>query len=579
MAVSPRVQLSLKGRLLSEVAFVGPQLRIGRMRENDVVVNNLAVSRFHATLRREGDGFVLEDLGSENGTQLNGERIRGTVPISPSDVIQLGKYELRLVMQPGMAIAGPPKPKVSDAWDSSQTFLALNRKPPAQQVPPAKEPTAKPTSTPKAATKPPPQPAPAATPEAPKKSEPELDPMEMAELLPDEPGEAAVPDPEGLFAFGEEDLAAVADEPASQGSGFETDPMPGLAANPEQTSLFDFGGEKGAGQPAPEAPVAPSRESVAGEVLPPSAAEDSGEALHAGLIIQCEGKLHELRPWEDGDLTAGRANECDLMLADAGVSRRHALFSRTAEGHTVRDLGSVNGIYVNGQRTKQHVLSVGDVVRIESFELTFVLDRQPIGSEVSAPPGKGAGAHDTARATQYSLEPPAIEEDEPFDLAPLAGDPAEAPELSSQDVAAEPVEGALPGLDDDRFDLAPLGDEPNAAEEELPKEPKDARRPARDDGSIATLRLPASPEASLPEADLITGDGLDDDEKEADLQRAAEAVPVARAASPRPRGGIALRIAVDTDALSPRAREALAVLEDEGVTFSAQLSRGRSRDD
>ena len=100
MAGSPRVQLSLKGRLLSEVAFVGPQLRIGRMRENDVVVNNLAVSRFHATLRRESEGFVLEDLGSENGTLLNGERMAGSVPVTSADVIQLGKYELRIVMQP-----------------------------------------------------------------------------------------------------------------------------------------------------------------------------------------------------------------------------------------------------------------------------------------------------------------------------------------------------------------------------------------------------------------------------------------------------------------------------------------------
>ena len=41
---------------------------------------------FHAVLKREGDGYVLEDLGSENGTQLNGERVSGTVPMAASGV-------------------------------------------------------------------------------------------------------------------------------------------------------------------------------------------------------------------------------------------------------------------------------------------------------------------------------------------------------------------------------------------------------------------------------------------------------------------------------------------------------------
>jgi pSer/pThr/pTyr-binding forkhead associated (FHA) protein len=64
MSEAPRVQLYLQDRLLAEVPFEGDALRIGRMKENDLVVNNLAVSRFHAVVRRNGPALEIEDLGS-----------------------------------------------------------------------------------------------------------------------------------------------------------------------------------------------------------------------------------------------------------------------------------------------------------------------------------------------------------------------------------------------------------------------------------------------------------------------------------------------------------------------------------
>ena len=68
MAAGTKVQLRLGERVVAEVSFRSDELRIGRMKENDLIINNLAVSRFHAVLRRAGDGFEIEDLGSENGT-------------------------------------------------------------------------------------------------------------------------------------------------------------------------------------------------------------------------------------------------------------------------------------------------------------------------------------------------------------------------------------------------------------------------------------------------------------------------------------------------------------------------------
>jgi pSer/pThr/pTyr-binding forkhead associated (FHA) protein len=517
MAVTPRVQLSLKGRLLSEVAFAGPQLRIGRMRENDVVVNNLAVSRFHATLRREGDGFVLDDLGSENGTQLNGERISGSVPVKATDVIQLGKYELRIVMQAGPQIAGPPKAKANDAWDSSQTFLAMEPAPaaaskaPATPAPKAPEPRA---VAQKAA-------APMAPPPAPELAgEPEL-----------------ALDPDGAFAFGEEDIAAAAESPELDEAS-EVATGPSRTPNPEHTSLFDFGAQALADPAADLAPAAPAP--LAAPAAPVAAAP-AGNELHAGLIVQREGKLHQLRPWESGEIVAGRAPECEIVLADAGVSRRHASFTLAPEGYVVRDLGSVNGIYVNGQRTKQHVLAVGDVVRIESFELTFVLDHQPIGSEVSGPTPAAAKANEHTRATQFSLEAPALESEAGFELAPLAGDPGDAPAQGDD----APFEANTDG-----FEILSPDEDPLA----LPAPPESE-----------------APRVALPEADLIPLDDVDEDEKPE-----VEAQPMARAAAPlratdAPQGALHLRVRVDAARLSPRAREALAALAEEGVALEARV--------
>lgn len=501
MAASPRVQLSLKGRLLSEVTFVGSQLRIGRMRENDVVVNNLAVSRFHATLRREGDALILEDLGSENGTQLNGERVSGSVPVTPDDVIQLGKYELRVVLQPGHQIAGAPAKKANDAWDASQTFLALGPVPGERGAPRA-------------------QPA-----------------VPAAELLPEAAISVAAPDPDGVFAFGDDDLAASA-EPETDARDIETDPM--TTPSLEHTALFDFGAD------AAPLPLEPPPQQRASEA--PTA--NANPKLYAGLIVQRDGKLHALRAWEDGELCAGRAPECELVLADAGVSRRHALFSRGPNGYEVRDLESVNGVYVNGQRSKRHTLAVGDVVRVESFELTFVLDHQPIGNEVSGPTPAAPAAHEVARVTQFSLEVPGQEgDDEVIELAPLASDLAE-PEFQSG-------EAEFPD-NTDRFEILPVGDDPLSEAES-----------ARDSEML-----------SLPESDLMHDASVDEaDEKDATLQGvlvepASVAAPLTAAgASSAP---LVLKFALDTARLSARAREALAVLEEEGALLPALLSIQRA---
>lgn len=69
---------------------------------------------------------------------------------------------------------------------------------------------------------------------------------------------------------------------------------------------------------------------------------------------------------------AGRHPESDIFLDDITVSRRHAEFIRQGGGYLVRDVGSLNGTYVNRERIDEGTLRNGDEVQIGKFRLVFL---------------------------------------------------------------------------------------------------------------------------------------------------------------------------------------------------------------
>jgi pSer/pThr/pTyr-binding forkhead associated (FHA) protein len=73
-------------------------------------------------------------------------------------------------------------------------------------------------------------------------------------------------------------------------------------------------------------------------------------------------------------VVVGRSREADIVLADPNVSRRHAEFRHDESGWHVVDLGSTNGIKVNGRRVAQAGLTPGDQITIGVTDLTFELD-------------------------------------------------------------------------------------------------------------------------------------------------------------------------------------------------------------
>lgn len=70
------------------------RITIGRSARNDLCIPDPFASRVHAEVRREGDGYVLQDLGSANGTLFNGEPAGGSIPLAPGDRIQIGETEI-----------------------------------------------------------------------------------------------------------------------------------------------------------------------------------------------------------------------------------------------------------------------------------------------------------------------------------------------------------------------------------------------------------------------------------------------------------------------------------------------------
>jgi pSer/pThr/pTyr-binding forkhead associated (FHA) protein len=93
-AAMPRLVLSLDGVVLREVSLTKDRTTIGRRSHNDVVIDNLAVSGEHAVMIANGDDTYLEDLGSTNGTTVNGQPIKKHL-LQSGDTVEIGKYRLR----------------------------------------------------------------------------------------------------------------------------------------------------------------------------------------------------------------------------------------------------------------------------------------------------------------------------------------------------------------------------------------------------------------------------------------------------------------------------------------------------
>jgi pSer/pThr/pTyr-binding forkhead associated (FHA) protein len=132
----PTLKLNFKDKSLGDYQLQkGFSLTIGRRKNNDVVIDNLAVSSHHAKIDSVGDGFVLIDLKSKNGSFVNEELINAHW-LKQGDVISIGKHSLTFCYSEDedMPDDGSEAIEKTMVMDTSQYRSMLNKNKPAADL-------------------------------------------------------------------------------------------------------------------------------------------------------------------------------------------------------------------------------------------------------------------------------------------------------------------------------------------------------------------------------------------------------------------------------------------------------------
>lgn len=147
--------LSLEGSVIREVPLDKERVTIGRKAQNDIQIENLAVSSEHARIVTILNDSFLEDMGSTNGTLVNGQPIKKHI-LQNNDLIEIGKYKLKFVND------GPAATQTTvEDFERTMVLRAPSAAPPRPAAPAAPAPAPAATPAPAAAPKPA-APAPAA---------------------------------------------------------------------------------------------------------------------------------------------------------------------------------------------------------------------------------------------------------------------------------------------------------------------------------------------------------------------------------------------------------------------------------
>jgi predicted component of type VI protein secretion system len=128
----------------------GDVLTIGREASNQIAINDAEISRKHSQLVLQGGKYVLTDLGSTNGTFVNGQRVTGQHVLQPGEVISLGEqinllFESVMMSDPNatMMSAGKPAPRPAPRPQPQPQPAAYAGQVPAGPAPVAPPPAAK----------------------------------------------------------------------------------------------------------------------------------------------------------------------------------------------------------------------------------------------------------------------------------------------------------------------------------------------------------------------------------------------------------------------------------------------------
>jgi len=380
---------------------------IGRAESCAIVVDSSAASRAHARLTVSGDRVTIEDLGSANGTTVDGQPVTTPVTLHNGAEIAIGEARrFRVRLEGGsaamLATTGPAAPARAAQdmeWATRLVFSAADQQAiaqstaeamaarPAAAAPPAARPAAKPAAPAAAASPRPSAPKPAApTPAAAPPAEATIRGTAVGDIhLPTELGR-----PQG--ATGGETLLGA----PSLGKA------PDLGAAANKTML----GSPGIGAPPkrfePEPPKGPEATVLPGatvlgfrEVGPPPRAVGAaggsssvvpgpgdatgkvrGDAAQAPIVSVTLSGDQGVFTLTRGSSTVGRAPEATMRIDSREVSRIHAVVHVSEKDVVVEDRGSVNGSSINGTPfTGNRPIEDGDRVSFADFEFRVAIKR------------------------------------------------------------------------------------------------------------------------------------------------------------------------------------------------------------
>lgn len=410
-------------------------LGLGRHPENDIVLDDRTLSRFHAKIVRQGLGdsarWMVVDLGAQNGVHLNGERIAAEVELHPGDRIELGRYtavfEAPAPARPKSAAARPtaaPAP-LPGAGIKATAPPAVGKPPsakPALAAPPVKAP-ARPSAADELDL------------DEDLRMDDELAVEVDAEFKIDELGELELPT--------NKEPGTKANSPSAQ-----------EATTRGPANVPAFATTKAATQARDDGLTAELH-----DLLDDEQDREQDDVSHAAyvppqptFVLLLNGLEVSRHPLTSAELTIGRSKQCDIVISLLGLSRRHARIWPADEGVLVEDLGSQNGTWVNNVRINgPHVLKHGDLLNFYDYGVLFLEDGEVDvgfpGAEFAPPaPGAPEGSRDdrspreTDRGSALPTAKPA-----PAAGAPAKGSPAKAPlTTTARAPAAGPAKASPP---------------------------------------------------------------------------------------------------------------------------------------
>lgn len=293
------------GRFAGLTHELGPETTVGRGSENDISLDSHVVSSAHARITREEDHYYVEDLGSVNGTTVDGVPLRDRTRLERLSVLTIAReIDLIFVEKGAPATDGEPVPAATPANDPGERRTVVE---PAGfgAIPELSDASAEPAQDPAPGPEPTEEPASPST----------ADRRTMVEPA----GFAALPD------LG------------------ETEP-----------------------EPTPEA--ARPTEIQPGAAEPPDTGAESPAAVRLEVVVVVGGGLRRYA-LEEGENSLGRTEDNDIAVPDPEkwVSRRHAVLRverQSGPEVLLIDQGSANGTFVRGERVREARLRPGESFRL-----------------------------------------------------------------------------------------------------------------------------------------------------------------------------------------------------------------------